>query len=267
MSRYLCTLLTCLLLMSYSEGSLAWSAPVHNAIGILAVGRLQDDTRDQLQGIIGRLDEETISQACNWPDVIREHAEWEWSKPLHYINIPRGDFSYRASRDCPDGRCAPGAIKHYARVLTRPRNNTQQNWQAFAWLCHLVADLHQPMHAGFADDRGGNNYEITVRGEVMNLHYFWDRAVVMQRTDDWRELLKLVQASGTPALKPGWSQGDVDQWTNESHQLAVDKGYPPVTEIDENWERQSRQIAIQRINLAAARLEQLIETVLMMGSE
>jgi len=250
------------LLLVYSDEAPAWSAPVHNAIGMLAIGRLQDDTRDQLKGLVGRLDEETINQACKWPDVIREEAEWEWSKPLHYINIPRGDFSYQASRDCPDGRCAAEAIKHYARVLTKPRNTPQQNWQAFAWLCHLVADLHQPMHAGFADDRGGNEYEVTVSGEAMNLHYFWDHVVVMAHTDDWRDLSGLVQASPAPPLKLGWAPHDVDKWTDESHALAVEKAYPPSADISASWHQQSQQIAIERINLAAARLALVIETLL-----
>ena len=262
MSQYLRTILACLLLLSYSNGTPAWSGPVHNAIGVLAIGRLQDDTRDQLEGLIGALDEESLGQACNWPDAIREQDEWEWSKPLHYINIPRGDFSYRATRDCPDGRCATEAIKHYAGVLARPGNTRQTDWQAFAWLCHLVADLHQPMHAGFADDRGGNDYGVVVRGETINLHYFWDYVVVMAHADGWRELLALVQASPAPVLKPGWAPGDVDGWTNESHALAVEKGYPPSTDIDESWEGQSRKIAIERINLAAARLALVIETSL-----
>ena len=262
MNRYLCTILTCLLLFSYSGGTPAWSGPVHNVIGTLAVSQLQDETRTRLEGLVGTLDEKSIGQACNWPDVIRDEDEWEWSKPLHYINIPRGDFSYQASRDCPDGRCATEAIKHYAGVLARPGNTRQENWQAFAWLCHLVADLHQPMHAGFADDRGGNDYEVTVAGETMNLHYFWDHVVVMAHADDWRELQRLVQAAPAPATGTGWKPDVVNNWTNESHAVAVDGAYPPSTHIDEGWASQHRKIAIERINLAAARLALLLETIL-----
>lgn len=261
MSRQLYTILTCLLLLSYSNGTPAWSGPVHNAIGMLAIGRLQDDTRDQLEGLVGVLDEESIGRACNWPDVIREKAQWEWSKPLHYINIPRGDFSYQASRDCPDGRCATEAIKHYAGELSKPVNTRQVRWQAFAWLCHLVADLHQPMHAGFADDRGGNDYEVVVRGETINLHYFWDHVVVMAHADDWRELSRLVQASPAPSLKPGWVPDDVNEWTNESHELAKLSAYPPSREISATWGQQSLQIAVERINLAAARLALVVESM------
>ena len=49
----------------------------------------------------------------------------------------------------------------------------QQRKEAFAWLCHLAGDLHQPLHAGFADDRGGNNVDVFYNGEETNLLPIW----------------------------------------------------------------------------------------------
>jgi len=260
--RYLCLTLGSLVLLGYGSGALAWSEPVHNTIGILAIDRLQDNSRNRLESIVGKLDDAAISKACNWPDVIRDEDAWDWSKPQHYVNIPRGNFSYLVSRDCPDQLCATQAIKRYARELVDGQNNQEQHWQAFAWLCHLVADLHQPLHAGFADDRGGNSFEIKVRNETMNLHHFWDHELIIHNAGNAGELIRLLKLSPPPQVPDTWFPQQVDEWTDESHALAAEKAYPPSPEIDEPWENEVWRIAVERINLAASRLALVIETIL-----
>jgi hypothetical protein len=51
---------------------------------------------------------------------------------------------------------------------------------ALRWLVHLVADLHQPLHAGDGRDRGGNELRVRVAGrpQTSNLHQVWDVDVV-----------------------------------------------------------------------------------------
>lgn len=41
---------------------------------------------------------------------------------------------------------------------------------------HLVADVHQPLHAGYLDDKGGNKYQLQVFGRGSNLHALWTAA-------------------------------------------------------------------------------------------
>lgn len=262
MNRYLCLAFASLALLGISKEAHAWSAQGHHTIGMLAISRLQDDTRDRLWDTVGLLDETVIGEACVWPDVIREEEAWEWSKPQHYINIPRGDSSYLQPRDCPAGRCATEAIKRYAAELGDAASSKEQHWQAFAWLCHLTADLHQPMHAGFADDRGGNDFRITFGDETTNLHSFWDRVLFGHDAGGWQDLFAQLQITPTPALAPGWKPADVDTWTNESHALARDGGYPVSQKLSGPWEQQAWKIAFERTNLAAARLALIIETVL-----
>ncbi len=38
---------------------------------------------------------------------------------------------------------------------------------------HLVADLHQPLHA-IVDDKGGNDAIVQFNGRQTNLHRLWD---------------------------------------------------------------------------------------------
>ena len=47
---------------------------------------------------------------------------------------------------------------------------------ALAFVVHLLGDLHQPLHVGEHDDRGGNqvNARYGVIGGELNLHSIWD---------------------------------------------------------------------------------------------
>jgi hypothetical protein len=262
LNRFFCITLTGISLFGYSGDSQAWGKDGHAAIGILAISQLQADSRNRLEATVGPLDEQVLMEACNWPDAVRETEEWEWSQPQHYINIPRGDFTYLESRDCPNQICATQAIKKYAADLANLDTSDEDRQQAFAWLCHLVGDLHQPMHAGFADDRGGNEFEIVVRNENMNLHRFWDSELINHHTDGWRDLVGRLQTNSPTAATTAWSPELVNDWTDESHALAAEQAYPASRKIDEAYEQQSWGLAQQRMSTAASRLAQLINTVL-----
>jgi hypothetical protein len=255
-------LLAALVLYVNATPTLAWSTDGHNAIGMLALDQLQAETRERLESVVGELNEQAVSEACNWPDMIRGEQEWEWARPLHYVNIPRGQNDYQASRDCRNGRCATVAIKKFATWLAEPQRGEEARWQGFAWICHLVADLHQPLHAGFDDDRGGNDVEITVRGEVMNLHYYWDRELAGHQVSDWKALYQHLRAVPIEPITGYWSSREVDAWTEESHQIAATKAYPPANVVTDDWERQAWAIASERMRLAAARLAWVLETAI-----
>lgn len=45
---------------------------------------------------------------------------------------------------------------------------------ALKYLVHLVADVHQPLHAGHLDDKGGNTYQLQAFMRGSNLHALWD---------------------------------------------------------------------------------------------
>ncbi len=261
-----CVTLASVALFAYSSISMAWGPDGQSTIGILAINQLQPDARRGLESIVSPLDEQAMIKACNWPGTIRETKAGAWSAPLHYINIPRGDFLYQESRDCPQQQCATEAIKRFAAELANYQAAKEQRWQALAWLCHLVGDLHQPLHAGYADDRGGNNFDIIFRNKPMSLHSFWDIEMINQHAGSWQNLVG--QLKSCPLVQAGsdWSAERVNNWTNESHQLAKTMVYPATINIDETYEQQSWELVQKRISLAATRLALIINTKLQNGN-
>ncbi|CAA7030320.1 unnamed protein product [Microthlaspi erraticum] len=65
-----------------------------------------------------------LASVCSWPDEIQRFSQWQWTKPLHYVNINfelyRRDYNYM--RDCKDSEgnkdmCVTGAIYNYTNQL------------------------------------------------------------------------------------------------------------------------------------------------------
>ena len=259
-TRVIYTTLASCALVCYSASCLAWGEDGHSAIGILAIEQLNRGTRNELESIFGPLDELAMVEACNWPDVVRKTDEWEWSAPLHYVNIPHGDFHYLKSRDCPDGQCVTEAVKEYADQLGNSQLDKETRWQAFAWLCHLTGDLHQPLHSGFADDRGGNDFEIIFEGEQINLHAFWDSALIWKNAGNRQNLVRILSPEPTVETASDWSAPMVNDWTDQSHQLTIQVVYPTSSSVDDIYQQQSWILAQKQLSLAATRLALIINS-------
>lgn len=208
------------------------------------------------------MDEQAIFDACNWPDEVRKTAAWEWTSPFHYVNIPQGEYLYDRPRDCPTGQCVTEALKNYAVVLGQKEAYPEVRQLAFNWVCHLTGDLHQPLHAGYASDRGGNDFKVQFEQETMNLHSYWDFALIRSHFDTQALLLQHIRALPVQQTNHNWTPVIVDEWTNESHQL-VEKGfYPDDIVIDVNYQQASWATMQQQLGTAASRMAAIIESAL-----
>lgn len=249
----------------------AWGWAGHVTIGKHAVAQASPAARAALMDILGAGTaadlERAVEQACFWPDTLDAAPEWAWADPLHYVNLPRTDGHYDRQRDCPDGVCITEGIAKYAAELGRPELSQsepgrERRRQAFAWLCHLVGDLHQPLHTGFRDDRGGNRYEVRYRGRPYNLHEFWDRVLVDERLAAFPVPID-PPAEPAPACASGpWQAADVIAWTEESHALVLSSSYPPGRDIDEAFAERSWALVQSQWHIAALRLAAILDTVL-----
>lgn len=240
----------------------AWGEQGHRIVGVLALTQLDQRARSAVENILGSGTDSAVGEACNWPDVVRETDDWEWSAPLHYVNIPRKAQHYDRQRDCRDGMCVTEAIVKYANELTREDLDSERRWQAYAWLCHLVGDLHQPLHAGYKDDLGGNLLEIEYRGESYNLHQFWDSVVIREQLgygEQWIRPLTQRKWTSAPLI---WMPAYTLDWTNESHTLVDRSAYPPGRVIQQQFADQTWLIIRQQWQKAAIRLAQILNATL-----
>jgi hypothetical protein len=263
--RFLARALALLLLPTAFPAS-AWGPEGHTIIGITSFDWLDPTSTSKVDEILsaqsGNNRDEAIAEACSWPDIVRPTTEWEWSAPLHYVNIPRHSRHYDRERDCSDGLCVTEGITRFAHELSRPQIDGVKRWQAFAWLCHLVADLHQPLHAGYRDDRGANRVIVQFRGQSVNLHQYWDRAMIRAFLEEGVAWERPFTASRWTLPADRWTTSSVMAWTDESHALAGSHAYPPQAVISEDFTRRSWQVTREQLQKAAWRLALILNAVL-----
>jgi len=243
----------------------AWGSESHRIIGQTALSMTDKTAFAAVVGILGSDSKEAVARACFWPDTVRESPGWEWSAPQHYVNIPRSALHYDRQRDCGDGMCVTEAISKYANELSRPDLDPDKRWQAFAWLCHVVGDLHQPLHAGYRDDRGGNYVNVEYKGESWNLHQFWDWVLIRDRLgrgDRWDR--PFGEADWTRA-SGRWNPKESKGWTDESHALVASSAYPDKQIVDELFADQSWLIIRQQWQKAAHRLARILNATIGAG--
>jgi len=249
----------------------AWGPTGHAVIGQAAAAQLSAPARVALLELLGLgADDDpaaALAEACSWPDTVRDAPEWAWSAPMHYVNLPRSSGRYDRQRDCPDGICVTeGVLAYAARLSQAAQESTAPGrsnlWQNFAWLCHLVGDLHQPLHVGFRDDRGGNRVEVEYGGERYNLHRFWDSVLVEER---WPAEIALPVVTGDEPGESGpeaFDRAALVRWTEESHRLALEAAYPSGAIISAEFADRSWSVIQEQWRKAATRLALALETTL-----
>lgn len=83
----------------------------------------------------------------------------------HYVNFPKDANTYDQQRDCKLRNCIIEAIGLvYMQVLKSADAPGNEKRVALRFVAYLVGDIHQPLHAGFAEDRGSNGVEVRFDG-------------------------------------------------------------------------------------------------------
>ena len=189
----------------------AWSRQGHQLVGELAERDLTPAARREVQRLLAGEPEPTLAGVSTWADEIRAesrqggHSLGERSTRWHYVNFQRGaGCEYVPARECPGGNCVIAAINAQYTILADRRRPLDERREALKFLVHFVGDVHQPMHAGYAQDRGGNNHQLNYRGkgspkgEGTQLHGVWDYWLIKSGDRDNPDYVQYLLQSPVP---------------------------------------------------------------------
>ena len=196
-----------------------------------------------------------MASVSTWADEVRTRTDAAW----HYVNLePNSGCRYVPSRDCPGGNCVVAAIEQQLAIL-RSSSADEARLRALKYVIHLVADVHQPLHAGHASDRGGNSFQLQAFGRGTNLHAAWDTDLVV----NWPGGLSgLRLALGAKTAVPDGARSAA-QWAEESCQIVEASWfYPQTRRLDDAYQDKASPIVRDRIAIAASRLSSLLITAL-----
>src|SRR5690606_4063317 len=151
--------------------------------------------------------------------------------------------------DCPGGDCVVEAINDQADILADRSRSDAERLQALKFVVHFVGDVHQPMHAGYAHDRGGNSTQVNLRdgsrdGFGTNLHALWDSGLFPNlRENEQQHLAARPELPAQADLRSG-----PGRWAEESCRVVVDQGVEKSgTKIDSDYVDRWRPVAEERI--------------------
>lgn len=237
-----------------SGGSWAWGAEGHRLIAEYAVTRLSPAARMQVEQLLAQEPGATLASVSTWADEVRSPTTAAW----HYLNFPRdADCRYDGDRMCLQENCVVGAIERQLAVLASDAPQ-ERRLLALKYVVHFVGDLHQPLHAGFADDRGGNSHQLQAYGRGTNLHALWDSAMVKQWPGGIVALKEAMEKVAVTA-----SSSDPRVWAEASCRVVATAGfYPRRRTLDESYTAQWNGQLAQQLAAGGQRLAGVLNVAL-----
>jgi hypothetical protein len=270
--------LAALALLVASTPALAWSALGHRLTGELAERRLTPEARAEVARLLAGEKDPTLAGVSTWADELRASSPEAFNRTStwHYVNTPEGSCRLERARDCKDGNCVIGAIETQRRILADRTQPRAARRDALKFIVHFVGDVHQPMHANNHDDKGGNDYQISLRtplepeayarqqyvGGVMgtNLHSVWDYYLLASRGLDLKAYADRLATPWPPKQTP---VATPQAWAAEScGYIASQKIYPSTHKLDHRYLDAKRPLAEQRVRQGAYRLATLLNETL-----
>ncbi|CAF3619849.1 unnamed protein product [Rotaria sordida] len=168
-----------------------WGVTGHALVAKLAQTMLTKESEKFVRNYLPWYTIGNLSMLASWPDIIVspntnpiDYLNWLWSRELHYVNVPDWTCNYDRNRDCnwtSRQRCVDGAIQNYTKQLADINQDNIQRQEALKFLVHFIGDIHQPLHAGFVGDKGGNLIRGNFFDKPTNLHALWDQLMIERR--------------------------------------------------------------------------------------
>lgn len=248
-----------------SAPAFAWGAQGHRLVARVAETRLEPAAKAEVERLLALEPGETLASVAPWadqvrandPDLGRRSARW------HYINMGEDGCVYDHARHCRDGNCVIEALKAQSARLGDRNLADAERLQALKFVVHLAGDIHQPLHAGYSHDKGGNAYQLQFNGRGTNLHSLWDSGMFHARQLDDGQYLQRLLALPAPADIGPLQLHDSAQWAEQSCGIATRDGlYPTRRKVYERYAATWRPVAEAQVRLAGERLAALLNALL-----
>lgn len=191
-----------------------WGKTGHRTTGHIAQNHLN---RKAKKAIAKLLDGQNLATASTFADEIKSDRKYREYSAWHYVNFSFGK-KYGEEPVNPAGDIITGIAKCKS-VLQDPTTSDVDKAFYLKLLIHFIGDLHQPLHCGKADDKGGNDFQVRWFDQGTNLHKVWDSQMIDGYGMSYMELAESIDTLSKKERKK-WQQGSVLDWAYESQTLA-----------------------------------------------
>lgn len=198
--------------------TMAWGQLGHRVVAQIADAYLTPKARIEVQKILGN---ESMAMAANWGDFIKSDPSYRYLSSWHYVDLKQGMTFEQASLYLKTDT-VPNAYNKLIFMIKELKNKALPQDKKLLYLrmvIHIVGDIHQPFHAGRADDQGGNKIQLMWGNEQTNLHSIWDTKLIETQQYSYTEYAHNL-AHTTAAQRAAWQKTNLLQWIYESNQIA-----------------------------------------------
>ncbi len=195
--------------VSLNLEALGWGATGHRAIAEIANQQLDRSAKRKIKALLG---DSYLPLYATYADDVRSEKDNPLSDVPHYVNMPF-DQTYETSEKSESDLVT--ILDDMITTLKDKNSSKEEKQVALKFIIHLVADAHQPMHVGLAEDLGGNRVDVKWFGRETNLHRLWDSDLINHSSLSYMELARFADSPANGELSGANNLSMID-WIDDS---------------------------------------------------
>ena len=190
-----------------------WSATGHRVVGKIAYQYLTSKPKRNIKKL---LNNKSLDFVSTFADDIKSDKRYNEFYTWHYINMPL-DQNYEDSEKSTNGDLVSG-INYCIKIIKDNTSSNEDKAFYLKLLIHFIGDLHQPMHVGLVEDKGGNDFKLQWFYKDSNLHSVWDREMIDSYGMSYSEIAENADILNKNQVK-AIQEGSLVDWVNDTHKL------------------------------------------------
>jgi hypothetical protein len=235
----------------------AWGPDGHRIACSVAWDEMAEPVRAKVAALLALSQKDRFAESCTWLDTQTENIP-------HHVFVPKTARAIDVGRDCAQG-CALVEIDRSVAALKSSAGPVDKA-RALKTLAHLIADIHQPLNIGFAEDGGGAQIKGTFRGKPVTLRAMWEQEMIATLVKAGASGLS-YDFQSIEARAPKIPASTPLDWANETLWIMRTPatgylGTPGGIDYDDTYVRQNRRVALEQLDKAGVRLAALLAEIL-----
>lgn len=198
---------------------MAWGTLGHRVVGEVASRHLTPKAKLAIKQILG---DESIALASNWADFVKSDTSFKYLNSWHYIDFDDTSLTATTMASKLKSDTATDAYVKLNFIISQLKNKKLSKGKQLMYvrlLIHIVGDIHQPLHTGRTDDKGGNTIKVSWFNQPTNLHAVWDEKLIDNQQLSYTEYTAAIDHPTISQIK-AWQGQPLSTWIFQSYQLA-----------------------------------------------
>ena len=222
-----------------SPKAFSWGKIGHRVVAEIAERNLDASAKKGIKDLLGT---DTLARVANF-----------------YTSIPTGKTYFDQKRN-KEGDIIE-ALFRMDETLRDPKKSKDEKVLALKFLVHLMGDVHQPLHVGIAEDRGGNSVHVKWFKEDSNLHSIWDESIINFQELSYSEYSTFLNHF-TKDEKTNISIGNFIDWAKESQDLrSVVYETGTTGKLSYEYQFKAKPVVEERLRRAGLRLATVLNNI------